>query len=77
MPIIIEVKQETQKEIVVGNDIYPFEDKKTGAKTAMFVFQFPDGTNGVVCITKLFNKDDKVKWVVQDDIKSFVLNFTK
>jgi hypothetical protein len=60
-------------EIVIPNRLAVLEDKKTKVKTVYFPFQFPDGANGVISITKLKTSP----WKPSDDIESVYINYNK
>lgn len=59
--------------IVVPDKLSVFQDKKTGARTVAFPFDYGDGTHGVMMLTRLIN----AVWQPADDIESIVINFKK
>lgn len=61
------------EELVIPNKIAVFDDAKTHVKTVAFPFQFPDGRNGVVSITRL----SKMPWTPSDDIETVCLVWNK
>jgi hypothetical protein len=71
--MLAQMETKNEEEIIVPNNLATFEDPKTGVKTVAFTFKFPDGTNGVVSITRL--KRDK--WEPSKDIESVHLNWNK
>lgn len=66
-------KNKEAESIVLPNKISVFEDAKTKVKTVAFPFQFPDGKNGVVSITRL----SKMPWIPSEDIETVHLIWTK
>jgi hypothetical protein len=61
------------EELVIPNKISVFEDQKTKVKTVAFPFQFPDGANGVISITKL----KKDPWNPAEDIETVHIVWNK
>ncbi len=60
-----------QEEIIIPNKLSVFTDKRTGARTVAFPFDFPSGKHGVCTVTNL---DDKT-WQPSDDIETVLINF--
>ncbi len=58
-------------EIEIPEKVLPQTDKKTGAKSVYFPFQFPSGENGAIVVIKLV----KMGWVPKDDIKKIKIDF--
>lgn len=47
------------------------KDKKTGAKSVYFPFQFPDGEMGAIIVTRLV----KMGWKPEDSISTIKIDF--
>lgn len=63
--------KKTNDTLIIPQTISVFEDKKTKVKSLALPFQFPDGRNGVVVVTRLH----KASWNPIDSIKSITLNY--
>ena len=61
------------EELVIPNRVAVFEDHKTKVKTVAFPFQFPDGKQGVISITRL----SKLAWNPADDIETVHIVWNK
>ena len=64
---------ERTEEFIIPARVSVFEDKRTDAKTLAMPFQFPDGTNGVVMISRL----TKLGWTPSNDVARIVIYFKK
>lgn len=58
-------------EIEIPEKLAVIPDKKTGAKSVYFPFQFPDGNMGAIIITKLV----KMGWEPSSDIEKINISF--
>ena len=59
------------EEIVIPTRIGVFQDKKTKAKTIALPFVFPDGTNGVIMVTRL----SAAPWIPSDTLVKVNLHY--
>ena len=58
-------------QIDIPPNLLPQTDKKSGAKSVYFPFQFPSGENGAIVVIKLV----KMGWQPSDDITDIKINF--
>lgn len=63
--------QKKNEELVIPDKVSVFEDKKTGAKTLAMPFQFPDGKNGVVMVSRLH----KSAWIPKNHISKVTIHY--
>ena len=66
------VKQKIISAIIeVPTGLATITDKKSGAKSVYFPFQFPSGENGAIVMIKLV----KMGWIPSDDIENINIKF--
>ena len=58
-------------QIDIPPNLLPQADKKTGAKSVYFPFQFPSGENGAIVVIKLV----KMGWIPSDDLENINIKF--
>ncbi len=58
-------------QIDIPPNLLPQTDKRTGAKSVYFPFQFPSGENGAIVLIKLV----KMGWIPNDDIENIIIKF--
>lgn len=58
-------------QIDIPEKLLPITDKKSGAKSVYFPFQFPSGENGAIVLIKLV----KMGWEPSTDISDIKINF--
>ena len=68
-----QTKNNESEGIIIPNKISVFEDPKTKVKTVAFPFQFPDGKNGIVSVTRL----SKMPWVPSEHIETVHIVWSK
>ncbi len=61
------------EEFEIPAQVSVFEDKKTGAKTVALPFQFQDGKNGVLMISRL----NRLPWKPSESIKKITIEFNE
>jgi hypothetical protein len=58
-------------QIDIPEKLIPQTDKKSGAKSVYFPFQFPSGENGALVVIKLV----KMGWIPINDIENILIKF--
>lgn len=61
------------EELIIPLTIATFEDKRTGARSIALPFQFPDGKNGALLVTRLW----PMPWEPGKTIKSITINYNE
>lgn len=57
--------------IRIPERVQVFDDPKTHAKTVAVPFQFPDGINGVMMVSRL----QRMRWTPEREIDSIIINY--
>lgn len=64
-------KNDNEEVFVIPPNLQVFDDSRTHAKTVAFPFQFPDGINGVLMVSRL----QRISWKPERIIKKITITY--